>query len=121
MTCKQSGQAPIEYAASFYVYETVTFPIQLLDEEGEPSDALIGYEKVVVSLKQGAVQVDVSNPTVVVEDGTVTVRLEQEDTAKFRPGAVMLQVNIYYDNHERDVTVQAAIEALDNLYKQVMP
>lgn len=100
----------------FYIYETVTFPIQLSDTE-----ALQNYDKVVVSVWQkGGVQVDISDPSVDEETGKITIRLDQNDTAKFVKGTAIVQVNIYYKDQERDVSTTAKIQVLDNLYKKVM-
>lgn len=101
--------------AFFYQYETVEFPLQLSE-----SEALQDSTKVVVSLKQGGTQLDKVNPDMNKETGLITLYLNQEETALFKVGKVDLQVNIYYENKERDVTTKAQISVLDNLYKQVM-
>ena len=108
-----------DYASSFYIWETVSWVLQLIDENA--SSVLDGAEQVVVSFKQGTTRVDIKNPGLDVQNDQINIRLEQEQTALFNPGPVQLQVNIYYDNTERDTTVQAAIEALDNLYRRIMP
>lgn len=102
-------------AAYFYIYETVTFPIQLSDTE-----ALRDIEKIIVSLKQKTVQLDKMNPDFNEETGVINLYLTQEDTAMFKQGTVDLQINLYYTDHERDVTKKTQIQALDNLYKQVI-
>lgn len=101
--------------AFFYIYETVEFPLQLSD-----TTALEGATKVVVSLKQGKTQLDKINPEMDVETGLISLYLTQEDTAMFKVGKVDLQVNLYYENQERDVTTKAKIDALDNLYRKVI-
>lgn len=99
----------------FYIYETVTFPIQLSDTE-----ALQNYDKVVVTISQKNIQVDITNPSVDEETGRLTIWLSQEDTSKFVKGTATIQVNIYYTDKERDVTNTAKIQVLDNLYKKVI-
>lgn len=100
----------------FYVYETVTFPIQLSDP-----DALQDSEKVVVTISQKSVKLDKENPSLDKETGRITLYLNQEETAMFKPKSTAdIQVNIYYENGERDVTNTAKIRVLDNLYKKVM-
>lgn len=102
-------------AAYFYIYETVTFPIQLSDTE-----ALQDIDKIVVSLKQKTVQLDKLNPDYNEETGVINLYLTQEDTAMFKQGVVDLQINLYYNDKERDVTKKTQIQALDNLYKKVI-
>ena len=114
----RSVKAP-EYVASFYIWETVTWPI-LLTEEGTDASVLEGYKHIVVSLAQGNVHVDFMDPPADVSTGVVTIRLEQEQAGRFKPGVVELQVNIYYEDTERDTSTKGFIEALDNLYKKVI-
>lgn len=101
--------------AYFYIYETVTFPIQLSD-----TGALQDIDKIIVSLKQKTVQLDKENPDYNEQTGVINLYLTQEDTALFKQGLVDLQINLYYDDHERDVTKKVQIQALDNLYKKVI-
>lgn len=101
--------------AYFYIYETVEFPIQLSD-----TDALKNSKAVVVSLKQGGVQLDKVNPDMNRDTGLISLYLSQEETSMFKVGNVDIQVNIYYENKERDVTTRARINVLDNLYKKVI-
>lgn len=100
----------------FYIYETVTFPIQLSDPE-----ALKNCDKVVVTISQKDVQVNIDDPSIDEETGRLSIWLSQNDTAKFKKGTATIQVNIYYLDKERDVTTTAKIQVLDNLYKKVMP
>lgn len=102
-------------AAFFYVYETVEFPVQLSDP-----DALKGYHKVIVSISQKDVQLDIDNAIIFEDEGKLIFRLEQEDTALFKKGKVDVQVNIYYTNGERDTTEKGMISVFDNLYKEVI-
>lgn len=54
------------------------------------------------------------------ETGIITMHLSQEETGLFKEGVVELQVNIYYENTERDTSTAVLITAKDNLYKKVM-
>ena len=99
----------------FYIYETVTFPIHILD-----ADALQDVDKIVVSLKQKTVQLDKFDPDYNEETNMINLYLTQEDTAMFKQGLVDLQINIYYNDHERDTTKKTQLQALDNLYKKVI-
>lgn len=87
-------------------------------------EVLQDYEKIVVSIKQTnshAEHITGDALSVDVEAGKIYVPLTQEQTAQFKPGAAIVQVNIYYSSSERDVSAQAQIEVRDNLYKELMP
>ena len=110
--------------AFFYVYETVDFPLQLISEDPEP--ILEGLKNIIVSLGQYntlVLEKDMSSPDIGVDDenDTINLHLTQDDTAKFKPNEdVLIQVNILYDNHERDTTAQATVRALANLHENIM-
>lgn len=103
--------------AHFYIYETADLPIVLSKPE-----VLEGYEKIVVSISQiNQVKLHISDGLGVdTEQGIINVHLTQEDTAKFKVGTATVQINIKYENSDRDVSAQAEISVLDNLYKEVM-
>jgi len=105
--------------AYFYAWETVDLKIVL-----EDPDRLLNYDTVCVSVSQGY---RLRNAVVNVEDldidtgsGTIVCHLDQEDTGLFRAGIALLQVNIYYDDGERDTSEQVQIDVRDNLLKEVM-
>lgn len=89
-----------------------------------PYDALAGYSDVVASFKQAGknIQLDIDTADLVINEdtGTITVNLTQEQTGMFTAGEVIVQVNILFEDSERDATAQAKIGVLDNLYGQVM-
>lgn len=106
--------------AFFYQYETTDIPIQLSDP-----DCLREAEKVVVTLYQqsSGIYQNFTNDEIEInrDDGIILLNLSQEQTAEFSPGVITIQVNIYYENSERDVTSTAKIRVLENLYQRIMP
>lgn len=105
--------------ASFYIYETKTLHLKLSRPE-----ALENYKEIVVSLNQAKTntQIDFSGDQleVSVPDGLISLYLDQETTSKFSPGSVTIQVNIYYQDKERDVSTTTTVKVLSNLYKKVI-
>lgn len=103
--------------AHFYVYETKPLKISFT-----PASVLQDYKHIMVSIGQFGVLVnkDESDLDIDTENGTITLNLSQEETGKFKKGEALVQVNIYYDYKERDVSRQGTIEIRDNLYKKVI-
>ncbi len=103
--------------AHFYIYETVTFPITFT-----PEGVLQEYKHIVVSLSQGVTIVNKTENelTIDADNDRIDVSFSQEETANFVEGEAIMQVNIYYENTERDVSTQAPIEVRDNIYRQVI-
>ena len=102
----------------FYEWETVDLIITL-DEE----DALVDYSDVIVSLNQWgfrSINKDASELDIDVNSNTIMLHLSQRESGRFREGEALLQVNIYYDDAERDTSEMASIEVRNNLYKEVM-
>lgn len=110
-------------SAFFYIWETVDFPIKITSED-EQVKVLENVSNVVVSLKQGTINInkDIADTDIAldIENDIINLHLSQKETGQFKKGELILQVNILYDDNERDTTAQVAIEALDNLYKKVM-
>lgn len=111
--------------AYFFIWETVDFPLQLSFKdptiEGKVLDE---YSKVVVSLKQESTLLEKSDEDlgIDVENDIINLYLSQEETAMFKPNKQLsLQVNIYYDNTERDVSFETFVDVYNNLHKEVMP
>ena len=106
---------------SFYIFETKPLTLNI-----RPKGVLIGYKDIVVSFRQthrkGTALVErfTDDLTIDVDKGQIDLTLTQKDTARFAPGVVTVQVNILYDDAERDVTTTQQIRALDNLHKRVM-
>ena len=103
----------------FYIYETETFQIKL-----NKDNVLNDIKHIIVSISQPAreVQVDKKDNEIGIdeENNIISVSFSQEETAKFKPGNAEIQVNIYYNNSERDVSSKGQIEVRDNLYKKVI-
>lgn len=109
--------------AYFYIYETVDFPIQLSTEQ-DGEGILKDVKDLIVSLKQNRVEVekDITSPDIAldVENDIINFHLTQEDTSQFKEGDVYIQVNILYDDEERDTSAKGKISAFDNLHKEIM-
>lgn len=109
--------------AFFYIWETVDFPIQIHSEDGE--QVLVDYKDIIISLSQNNVLIekDTSSPDVAIDDENdiINMHLSQEETGQFKANKeVRIQVNILYNDEERDTTSEATIQALSNLHKEVM-
>lgn len=72
-----------------------------------------------VSYEQGFAQVDARGA---VEydgsDSTVTVALTQRQTARFKEGKVLVQINWVYPNGKRDATEKKVMRVLGNLLER---
>lgn len=104
--------------ASFYRFETITLPLKFT-----PTGILDDYKHIVVSISQnGVLQInkDEDDLTIDPSTDTITFSLSQEETGYFIPGRAYMQVNIYYNDSNRNVSTQAAIDIYDNLYNKVI-
>lgn len=104
----------------FYTYETVDLPIVFQNKS-----VLNNYQKIMISLRHTATmeQLDLDAAQycdINTSTGTITLHLSQEHTGMFHKGTVELQVNIVYQNGERDVSKKVKIEVYDNLHKKVI-
>ena len=113
-----------EKKAGFYIYETKPLTIAL-KRCGEPAAGVLNdFKEIIVTIYQmiGNVTIEKSGADLDVdpEEVTVSIYLTQEDTAQFSPGEGEVQLNILYDDSERDVTVKKKIEIWDNLHREVM-
>ena len=109
---------------SFYIWETYPLTITVSDadaQHGDPSP-LVDVDSVVVSFRQGTKSVHLSGNRLSLDasDGTIGLELSQAETGKFVQGTVDVQVNLLYEDSERDTTAMGVLEARDNLYKKVM-
>lgn len=105
-----------------YTYTTPSFTISFKE-----AGVLTDYEKIVVSLKQdGVAQIDKNDLEVDLENETITVVFTQEDTGKLdggspeEPTTANLQVNIYYEDEDRNCTSIQTLDVIDNLYQGVI-
>lgn len=105
--------------AKIFMYETAELPIYLSDKE-----ILSNCEHIIISISQGRPctqkDFDESQMDINAEDGIITLRLSQEDTANFGEGLAELQVNFYSQDGTRIPSEKALIRIKDNLYKKVM-
>ena len=110
--------------AHFYTYETVELPLTFT-----PSGVLEDYKHIVVSIVQDdLVQIDKTEDdlSIDVANDSIVINLTQEETAKFRGGSekapktAHVQVNVYYNNTTRDVSIVKDINVYNNLYKKVI-
>ena len=110
--------------AGFYQWETDNFEIILEDDDGNPVPGVLDdVKEVVVTIKQGDIEeiwftddlgLDTANSVINLPlSQTQTGRFEGDKTAK-------IQVNILYNDSERDVTAKGKIDVYDNDYKKEM-
>ena len=102
----------------FYIYETVDFPIKIT-----PASALEDYKHIVVSMGQkGKTLINKKDAELGIDtqEGIINMHLSQEETGKFKVGEADLQVNILYNNTERDTSAMVMLDVRENLLKQVM-
>lgn len=109
-------------SAGFYIYETKPFCIRLkppgtLSMAAEARSIIVTIyqaESGITMEKQG------NEITIEPEEDKLFFYMTQEETAKFKPGSAMVQVNILYEDAERDTSAQGMIRIYDNLHKEVM-
>lgn len=115
-----SCSTPEQDEVFFYAYETADITIVFKDPT-----VLEDYNNIIISirhLKTGK-QIDLDaeeSCDIDTAGGTMILHLTQEQTGKFVEGYVELQINILYDDSERDVTTKSEIRVYDNLHKKVM-
>ena len=109
---------------SIYTYTTPSFTISFKE-----SNVLTNYRKIVVSLKQdGITEIDKFEDDLEIdlEQDTITVEFTQEETGKLfggkpdDPNYARIQVNIYYEDEDRNSTSTETIEVYSNLYEDVI-
>ena len=113
--------------AGYYQFQTVDLEITIHSEDAEKP--LEDYRQIVVSLDQGGGRgnyhgdyiFDAGAPEVDVENSVINLSLSQEESGKYNSGKADVQVNILYDNAERNVTVMGRVDVKRNLYREVMP
>ena len=105
--------------AGFYIYETETLSIRL-----NKDNVLQDAKHIIVSIFQKSTETQINKNEdelgLDIENNIINISLSQEETAKFKIGEADIQVNIYYENTERDVSSKGKIEIRDNLYRQVI-
>lgn len=115
--------------AFFYRYETIELPLWLREvgcpcnpDSSEDGGILKGYKDIMVVLYQGETRIERTEAelTIDVDGDTIYLNLSQDETALFKPGIAYIQVNIKYDDGERDTSCDAVINVLENSYQEVM-
>lgn len=105
--------------AGFYIYETKPLTLRF-----KPDGVLVNSKEIIVTILQGIsgtlIEKTGADLAINLTDNTVTIHLTQEETARFKPGTAQVQVNILYEDRERDTTVQAQLSVYDNLHREIM-
>ena len=105
--------------AGFYIYETKPLTLRF-----KPDGVLVNSKEIIVTILQGIsgtlIEKTGADLAINLTDNTVTIHLSQEETARFQPGTAQVQVNILYEDRERDTTVQEQISVYDNLHREIM-
>ena len=107
----------------FFQWETADVKIMLVDQDDNPIPGILnGVKDVTASFVQGINSQHFHLEQLGVDPATssIFVRFEQEQSAVFIKGKAEVQVNIYYDNAERDTSLKGVINIYDNLYKRIM-
>lgn len=104
--------------AGFFIWESKPLIIQL-----EPEGVLDDAKNVIVSFHQmyGA-NIEKSGAEIMLdlEKTRIECYLSQEETSSFEVGSAEIQVNILYEDSERDASCKGTLEVWDNLHKEVM-
>ena len=112
----------------FYQWETARLRLKIQEKDEPEAKPLEGYKLIVVSLDQGKGRgmyhgdyfFEAGSPDVSVENSYIDLYFSQEEAGKYADVTTKVQVNILYDDTERDTTVEGKIKVLNNLYKKVM-
>lgn len=111
--------------ASFFQFETKDIPFQLsYDDPCDPEKKVLdGYKEVVITLTQGQRMLvkKTDELGIDVENDIINMHLSQEETGSFKTcDQVKVQLNVYYNNHERDISSKLYLEVKETDYKEVM-
>ena len=107
----------------FYQYETDDMQLRIEDAEGQPAAGVLdGLTGAVVTIAQGCVRAEwgIDELGLDSENSIINLHMAQEQSGMFMPGPAMVQVNLLYEDSERDTTTQAEVMVLQNLHRQVM-
>ena len=102
----------------FFQFETASLEIEL-DKDGW----LAGTLDVVVSIVQGRTRLDLHKADLTIDEeaSTIVCYLSQEQAGAFDSSkGVAVQVNVLYEDGERDVSETGTVDVFANLYRQVM-
>ena len=105
--------------AGFYIFETKPLTLKF-----KPDGVLVNSREIIVTILQGVsgamVEKTGADLTINLAENAVELHMSQEETAKFQPGTALIQVNILYDDEERDTSVQGKMNVYDNLHREIM-
>lgn len=107
--------------AFFYQYATATILMNLEYCDGTKG-VLEGYKDIKVTLEQAGVTLTkgIDELGVDVEEDIIALPLSQEETAMFVTTYCEVQVNVLYEDSERDASASGKIMVKKNLYREVM-
>lgn len=115
--------------AEITVWTTAEVEFSVTDESGQvPEGIFDDLKDAIVTLKQGSTLMErhMNQLSIDPEQGTVTIHLAQDETAKFKGGTqaaprkIDVQLNLYYATDERDATYETQISVLRNLHARRM-
>lgn len=109
--------------AHTYRWATPTVTVELLDAECQPAqEALVNVDKLVLTLTQEAHQLvkTLEDVTVDPETAVISCELSQEETAAFKTGSGLLQLNVLYTDGRRGVSARASFQVRKNDYDKEM-
>ena len=110
--------------ASFTQWTTEDLKIILEDDEGNPVEGVLDDVKnLVVTITQGSVVENWFLEDIGLDQANSTINLpiSQERSGRFEGDkTAKVQVNILYNDSERDATAKGKIDVFDNLYDKEM-
>lgn len=110
-------------------WTTSEIEFALKDPEGHvPEGILENLKDASVIIKQGLVGIEkrLEDMGIDVGEGTMTIHLSQAETGRLdggtraNPRTANIQVNLYYENGERDASYEAQVAVLRNLHDRAM-
>lgn len=120
--------------AEITTWTTAELDFVLRDETGEVPEGLFdGLSEAVVSIVQGNVQGNAKlekrgeDVGIDIENATLHVRFDQRETAKLqggtraKPKTADTQVNLYYEDTNRNATYETQLNVYRNLHPQRLP
>lgn len=103
--------------ANFYRFETTNIVLEFT-----PEGILDNYKHIIVSILQKQTKIDLTEDELNIDTSNdkITLSLTQEQTSQFEVGKALIQVNIYYNDKQRNVSTMGYINIYDNLYNKVI-
>lgn len=113
----------------FFVYETVSIPLVFEDEMHPETKIFENYDRIVATMTQydkKKIEKWDDELGIDVENNRINLALNQEETALFdggtkeSPKKASIQVNIYYQDKERDTSFEEYIDVYRNTHDEVI-